>query len=363
MLKKIISITLFFFISLCLFSQINTAQKLREYEAIIVNRSQRLEALFNGVNVNTDYLAATIKIKYNDVIIRQLNLQKEELATAAENIISFFLSSEESLLLIKTLKKKDLTQPLKIEVIEALYEYPLIDDYEKKLIYISNKGTGNRNPFILNLQSGQEEEVIIPDTGDYFPIFRKDRLFFLMAVEDGFSLISYDVTNKSLREIAKGKINCLRHDPNYLYYAEENTIYKLDQHEQVIESYSFNNLIQSFDIFNGIFVISMLNGLQYDLYLYHIKEEKLNRLTDTEFNELDVLFQDENSIIFSSNKQGTYDLYHQNYNEVTHSSDYKLIYANDKGDIFYPCYSKYYSKIICSIYETNKEPKILIIPY
>src|SRR6056297_866199 len=204
MLKRIILISFFIIICPFLFAQATHKSQLTDYKNIIQSRSKKIESILKGTQIITDYQASTIKVIFNDQVIRLLDL-KNEADYHTEKIVSFFLNIEESLLIKKTLENKKLSEPHKINVIKALYEYPFLVDSENKLLYISDKGTGNRNSFILDLSNAQEKEIIIPETGDYFPILIQNNLFFLMAVDIGFSLTTFALKKENYQEIVSGK--------------------------------------------------------------------------------------------------------------------------------------------------------------
>ncbi|MEA1885458.1 MAG: hypothetical protein U9N62_13220 [Thermotogota bacterium] len=312
------------------------------------------------MEVTLNHKANVIEVIKNKKVIREFPL-KQEFELTTEKVISFFLNVEETLLIAETIKKQSSDIRKHIEVIEALYEYPYVDETGAFFVYISDKGTGNRNSFVLDLLNYQEKEIIIPETGDYFPVLNKQILYFLKAVEDGFSLNSYHLITDEMIELKRGKINCLRNHAGKIYYSEGKTIIKIDSNGGVLENYVFENRIQSFDIYDNNLVLSMLNKNQYDLYLFNIPEKSLNQLTDSVFNEMDVIFKNNESIIFSSNQTGQYALYLKQFTNKSTKNDYDLIHQEKNSDLFYPFYSEYYSKVICSVYEAGKEPKFLII--
>ncbi len=358
MLKKSLLITFFLVIVISIIAQENVTSSLKYFKDIITTRSQIIETDFSDIKITIIDETASILVEYRNNVIREFNLQKDGNITA-EKIVSFFLNLEENLLIEKKLKSFNTDDISEIKVISALYEYPFIDKKGNYFVYISDKGTGNRNPFILDLNKLHEKQIIIPETGDYFPVLSNGFLYLLMAVEDGFSLVSYDLETNNWTELKRGRINCLRSYSQNIFYSENNVIYKIDSKGNILASYEFKNPIQSFDINENFIVLSALEGIQYDLFSYNIKENKLIRATNTDFHELDVIFKDENTFVFSSNKMGYYGIFEQTLG----FANYRLIYSKYTSDLFYPYYSEYYKKIICSVYEAGKEPYLLIIQH
>jgi len=361
MLKSII-IFLLLTLSILTFSEVVVQSQIDDLESIIYSRSLRLESLFPEITVIRYDKPVAIEVKYMEQIISRLTLDKAGDFTA-EKIVSFFLNVEENLLIISSIKNTNSKKSTVVDVIDAVYEYPFIDENGEYLVYISDKMTGNRNPVILNLMNHHERHVIIPESGDYFPLLFEDTLFFLMAVEDGFSIVSHDLSNGHYSELIRGDLTCLRSNHDFLYYSENNKVFQLNTSGHIINQFEFKYPIQSFDIAGNNLILSLLDGVQYDLFLFNIVGSKLIRLTDTEYNEVDVIFQNLTNAIFSSNKTGNYGIYQLNVSFVDSPSDYHLIYETKNKDIFYPCYSFVYSKIVSCVFETGKEPKFLIIPH
>ncbi|MDN5359519.1 MAG: hypothetical protein PWQ84_582 [Thermotogaceae bacterium] len=362
MLKKYLLITVIIvFNSILISMEIQIAND-PFFQELIINRSNRLETMFYDVDVTLNQKTNVIEVIKNKKVIREFSL-KQEVKVTAENLISFFLNVEESLLIAETIKTQSPDIKKQIEVIDALYEYPYLDETGSFFVYISDKGTGNRNSFILDLLNYQEKEIIIPETGDYFPVLNKQILYFLKAVEDGFSLNAYHLITNEMIELSRGKINCLRIHAGKIYYSEGNSIIKIDSNGRVLENYLFENRIQSFDIYDNNLTLSMLNKNQYDLYLFNIPENSLNQLTNSIFNEMDVIFKNNESVLFSANQTGQYALYLKQITNNNTKNDYDLIYQEKHSDVFYPFYSEYYSKVICSVYEVGKEPKFLILSH
>jgi hypothetical protein len=78
---------------------------------------------------------------------------------------------------------------------------------------------------------------------------------------------------------------------------------------------------------------------------------------------MDVIFKNNESVLFSANQTVQYALYSKQITNKSTINDYDLIYQEKHSDLFYPFYSEYYSKVICSVYESGKEPKFLIFSY
>jgi len=360
MLKKYLFIIFLVSYFTIILGQENPKRDFQFFEDTILQRAKKIESVYSDVIVNLDKQAKIIEVKKNNKLIREFSLQREA-DFDIQTIISFFLNLEETLLLMSGLKNDIPFHLTRIEIIDALYEYPFIDETGTFFVYISDKGTGNRNTFILNLQDYTENEIIIPETGDYFPLLSNRSLFFLMAVEDGFSLMSYNLSDNTMKEITRGNINCLRKDANYIFYSKDNSIFKIDSSGKLIESYNFQQRIQSFDIKDNLIVLSKLNIIQYDLYLYNAQFDTIKQLTKTVFNELDPIFQNNQTIIYASNKNKNFGLFSRNILENPDKTVEKLVYQKKNEEVFNPFYSEFYSKIICSVYQSGKEPVFLII--
>lgn len=361
MLKRYILPFLLLFSLLVLAEDVHTEQ-FDSLESTILKRKQKLESISSDIEILLKQNPYSIQAKVNGEIIKKLLLETFTDETYGK-IISFFLNLEESILITKALKNRLFDKTLQIEVIDAVYEYPFIDEKSNLFVYISDKGTGNRNPFVLDLSSFKEKEVILPETGDYFPVLNENKMFFLTAVQEGFALKAYDLDIEKRTTLASGQINCLRLFAQNLFYSIKSKIYQIDFQGSLKETYEFQHSIQSFDIYGNYIIVSMLVDSQYDLYLYNILNRNIYKITNTPFNEMDPVFKNEESVIFSSNRKNHYGLYFLNFEEVNKTNEYHLIYALDSADIYYPHYSKNYSKIICCIYKSNKEPNFLIIEF
>ena len=362
MLKRLLLIGLLLAFSILIVAQETALKDLKALENIITKRSQRLESQFSGLEIQRNAEFTKIEARYRGMTIREYRANDFS-DLSIEKVISFFMNLEESFLINKILNTQNSNEIRRIEVIDALYEYPYIDDSGSNFIYISDKGTGNRNPFILNLASYQEKQVLIPETGDYFPLLINNQIYFLKSIENGFSIIAYNINNDEMVEMRRGEITCLRKDLESVYFSEERTIYKMNLEGRIVESFQFDHRIQSFDVQKNHLLISMLDGVQYDLFVYDREAESLHRLTQTDYNEIDVVFQDDQTALFSSNRTGHYGLYEKYISEIHHISQYTAIYEGKNEDIFYAHYSDFFSKIICSVYVAGKEPKLLFISH
>ena len=361
MLKKYFFIIFIIFFVPIFLGQENSKADVQLFEDAILQRAKRIESLYPNVIVKWNKQSKLIEVRHNNKLIREFSIQKET-DLSIQKIISFFLNLEETLLFINSLKNESPFNLSRIEIIEALYEYPFIDETGTFFVYISDKGTGNRNAFILNLVSYKEKEIIIPETGDYFPILMDNTIYFLMAVEEGFSLMSYYLEDETMKEITRGNINCLRKYSNHIFYSKDKSIFKIDSSGKLIERFDFKKRIQSFDIQNNLIVLSMLNEIQYDLYLYNIHFNSIEQLTNTDFNEVDSIFKNLQTIIYVSNKNGNYGLYSQSIDHNFDKNIGQLLYQRNNEEVYNPFYTEIYSKIICSVYQSGKEPKFLIIP-
>src|SRR6056297_1782921 len=218
MLRNNFFISLFFGMCLIVFALESHSFDFQTYENIIKKRSQSLRILVPDIDITIEEQNGTVEVYYKNKKIRAYSPETSSDASS-EKIISFFLNLEESLLFVERIQEQTEPRIEKISVIDALYEYPFIDQGGSKFIYISDKGTGNRNIFILDLSTYNEREIIIPQTGDYFPVLLQDELYFLKAVENGFSLVFYNLANDKMQTIRTGNITCLRTCSNELFFS------------------------------------------------------------------------------------------------------------------------------------------------
>lgn len=361
--KEYCLIFLFVFFCVLVMSQRIVEDFSLELDEIIKKRSEKIESMFYDLGVKVYDDQQKIMIKSNDSLISEFHFQPNEKPTV-DSVVSFFLNLEDSLTLMQNvLDNKGELIATKIEVIKALYEYPFIDKTGRYFVYISDKGTGNRNPFIIDLLTGQQQEIVIPQTSEYFPIMIKESLFFLKGMGDFFSINQYDLNTGQFIQLISGDISCIRTCSEELYFSDKNIIFKMDLSGNILEKYEFEDTIQSFAPLEDSLIVSILQENQYDLFAYDIREKELQKIQETGYNEVDVNVWDERSVIFSSNQSGNFGLYR--LVQDTGDSDFfsERIYSVDKGDLFYSFYSIRYKKIICSLYESYNEPKLLIISY
>lgn len=364
MLKKKLGLIFFlFFLCVLVVSQETFEDQSRELVEIIKTRSKKIESVFYDFGVKVFQDQQKITVKANNTLINEFHFQSDE-ETTVNSVISFFLNIEDSLSLMQSiLDNKAESATKKIAVIKALYEYPFIDETGRFFLYISDKGTGNRNPFVLDLLTGRQQEIVIAQTSEYFPIMVKENLFFLKGMGDFFSINKYDLKTRQETELIKGDIGCIRTRSQALYFSEKNTIYKMDLNGNVLERYKFEDYIQSFAPLEDSFIVSLLQESQYDLFKYDLKTKETKKFQETNYNEVDVNSWDERSVLFSSNQTGNYGIYRLSQDTQTNEFIYEQIYLVNKADLFYPFYSINYKKIICSLYDANNEPVFLFVSY
>jgi hypothetical protein len=263
-------------------------------------------------------------------------------------MVSLFIKTRSNAMIKRSLFLHTLYE---VEV-DALYEYPFLDQTGRFFIYISDKTYGNRNPFILDLQTLKEKEIVVPQSSEYFPVLCNGFLFFLCGKSNYYSLQKYSFEDESIREIASGQITCLRTYNNKLYYSDNNHIFVIDDDGTQIESYAFSGFIQSFSIKNQNIFLSLNKHTQFDLFCYTLSNGTITRLTNTPFNEVDISDYYSDKIIYSSNKTGTFNLYSYDISE----RQYQSLLSNPKNDYFYPFFAEKYKTIIVSTFTDNKEP-------
>jgi len=273
------------------------------------------------------------------------------------DIISFFLTLRERLFFVDLLtaqnnKRADFFRK------EALYEYPHVNRNGEFFVYISDKKTGNRNPFFLNLNTYIEKEIVVPGTGEYFPVMLDNRIFFISGEEDHNTLYSYHINKEVLNQLYSGIIYCLRVENDHIYLIEEGNILKVDLEGNVIEEYPIGEQIQSFCIINSSIYYSALNGTRYVIKRYDTRSGKKEIPLEMKGNIVDVINIGQASLLFSSNKKSSYNLYTYNLKE----KKTEMFHECDE-DVFYPFYSENLNLIVFSTYKRDEEPKIEVLEY
>ena len=274
-----------------------------------------------------------------------------------EAVVGFFLRLRELLYFIDLFNGHTQRKSIFLNE-EALYEYPHLNRDGEFFVYISDKKTGNRNPFYLNLNTYVEKEIVIPGTSEYFPVMSDNRIFFITGDENHNILYNYDINKEALNQLYSGIIYCLRIENDYLFFIEEGNILKLSFDGTLMKEYPIDERIQSFCVMGTSIYYSVLNGTHYVIKRYDISNEKKEITLKTNNNIVDVINIRRESLLFSSNMEGSYDLYTYNLSD----KKTEILYKCDE-DIFYPFYSEIHNLIVFSKYKRDVEPKIEAVEY
>jgi hypothetical protein len=322
--------------------------------SLIEEKIKRIESEHPQKNFSAKFEKENLIFSIDDLTLGELNYNELN----RTNIVSFFIKIDAKLNIEKNLKsqEKDVTV---FDSINRIFEYPFIDKSGSYFVYISDKTYGNRNPFIFNLNTFEEIEIVIPESSEYFPVYLNDTVYFISGQKDSFSLLKYSIAEKTIDEISNGKINCLRIFEDKIYYSDSNSIYKIDENGNVLEKYDFENYIQSFIIDEKHIFASIYTEHQFDIFKYSTLDKSLVNLTNSNNNEVDITLIKDYGLLFSSNDTGIFNLYEYKFSDKTKN----IVYADRFSEYYYSFYSMYFKKIIAAVFKTGEEPKFVFIPF
>ncbi|HOO31698.1 MAG TPA: hypothetical protein PLO84_00415 [Thermotogota bacterium] len=351
LLKVLFIIILFTFLPFVSFSESGLyLEKVQPFVDLINDKVEGLNSRYPNLNLSVETDADGLFLLSDDRVINRITPDKIDRI----GIISLFLKTELTVS-IKYALLKDL--PFDLDS-ESIFEYPYIDPSGKFLVYISDKTYGNRNPFILDLDTLREKEIVIPESSEYFPVYLNDHLYYLSGKKDHFSLQRYSLETEKTTEISNGQISCLRTFKDQLFFSDRGKITVLNNTGLPVSDYFFDGFIQSFAVDENSIYLSMNLGNQFDIFHYSIKNKVLINLTNSRYNEMDVNLYKKHSIIFTSNENGIFNLYIYNLENNSKS----IILEDHQFEYFYPFYSDVFEKIIVSVFQKDKEPVFRIIP-
>jgi TolB protein len=243
------------------------------------------------------------------------------------------------------LRFKDFDGMLRLTFEEAIDEYPSFSADGSLLAFISDRDTGNRDIYILDLNRMYVKRNSLAGSSEYFPRISSDnsKLVFQSTRGGKWGIWIQDMSELSDPESLKNiPVSGNSYTPNCgedgVYFVQEekgNTdiffyefltekVYKiLESNEEEFSPYPSHM---------GIVFVRVKNDGDSGIYLLtSTGETKL--LEDSPFNEFDPLVtEDDQWLIFSSNRDGVYRLWLKN---LKSGVVYKLTTQED-GDAFYP---------------------------
>lgn len=309
-----------------------------------------------GSKVENIYTKFSIHFKYNnlDNSIKVECFQDKEVIFEAigkidsdsdiEKIIKSLSTKLLERISIIRLRFKDFEGMLRLTFEESIDEYPSFSDDGSLLAFISDRDTGNRDVYIIDLNHMYIKRNSLSGSSEYFPRISPDnsRLVFQSTRGGKWSIWIQNMSelgeSNNLKRIpVSGNSYTPNCDKNGVYFVQEEGNTDIFFYDFLTEKV-YKILESAEDEFSpypshmGIVFVRVKDDGDSGIYLLtNSKETK--PLEDSPFNEFDPLVTKDNKwLIFSSNRDGVYRLWLKN---LESGVIYKLTTQED-GDAFYP---------------------------
>ncbi|RKX53785.1 MAG: hypothetical protein DRP30_03770 [Thermotoga sp.] len=282
-----------------------------------------------------------------------------------DKLKDFESSLMERIALIR-LKFGDYDGYLRLTYRSSVDEYPWFSKDRRFMCFISDRGTGNRDLHILDLENFGILRLTTTKSSEYFPRFSPDgkTVIFQSTKTGRWSIWMVDLDRfegsylKSLNPDGKGNLYTPFWDESGIYFSmEKNGEYGIYLFKDGILEKLFSRNVEMFSPFhfdNGIlFTMVKPKG---DTGIFLLKDGKAIPFEDTPFNEFDpIISEDGRWFAFVSNREGKFFLW---LRSMITGKLYEIPPPSD-GDIFYPSFMND-ENIAFTFYPTGKEPDIWI---
>jgi len=318
-----------------------------------------------SIELSYDHVRNFIGIKcYQD---KELVFEASGSMSSAETMEKMIIELADSILeriSIIRLRFNDFEGLMRITFNQSIDEYPSFSKDGSLLAFISDRDTGNRDIYILDLNKMYVMRNNLPESSEYFPrISPDDTKLVFQSTRGG----KWTIWIQNIEEL--GKTTSLEHIPtlrnSYTPSCDERGVYFVQEtgNNTEIFFYDFSSkriikLLESEDEeFSpspsriGLVFVKMKKNGDSGIYLLE-SDGKVISLEDSPFNEFDPIITSDNKwLIFSSNRDGIYRLWLKN---LSSGIIYKL--TNQKtGDAFYP--TIFEDTVVFSMY-SKSEPDL-----
>lgn len=262
------------------------------------------------------------------------------------------------------LRFNDFEGLMRVTFNQSIDEYPSFSDDGSFMAFISDRDTGNRDVYILNLNKMYIMRDELPESSEYFPRISPDNTKLIFQSTRGGK---WNIWIQEMKAI--GKTTRLENIPvsgnSYTPSCDEKGVYFVQEtgDNTDIFFYDFSSkkiikLLESEDeefspIPSGMGLVFVRMKKDGDSGIYLLEHNgSITTLEDSPFNEFDPIVTSDNKwLIFSSNRDGIYRLWLKNlFSDIT----YKLT-DQETGDAFYPTVFK--NIVVFSMY-SKSEPDL-----
>ena len=268
------------------------------------------------------------------------------------------------------LKSGDWGRFLRVTYRSSIEEYASFSPDGKLLVFSSDRNSGNRDIFMIDMEEGSMRSLRLSGSSEYFPSVSPNgsTLLFQGSFTGNWGVYTIPIQG-NIRKIRR--IDGSRKVPAYMpSWVNENEVIYLkgngDGNELFVSDIT-TKVSTRIDVpFKYVFSPKMCNGELYfvglkgaDFGIYKLtKEGSITVVENSEYNEHDVdISPDCKSIIFVSNRDGVYRLWYKDLESgvervITDFIDY---------DVFYPSFSPDGKVVALSVYKPGIEPDVWLV--
>ena len=302
-------------------------------------------------------------------VIADLKYEKDSLLP-----LKFYIQDVVSIPLEKAAFKKasigDFGNALRLTYNSGVDEYPSFSPDGRYLLFSSDRFTGNRDIYVLDLSKASLRRINIGGSSDYFPKVSPNGK--LIAFQGslygnwGVFTIPFSGDVRALRRIAGGRTAVYMpswiNDNEIVAVKDEGNgnvlcIYNLKDRRCKSVKLPWRYVFSPYPISENEFLVTALNKADFGIYKV-TTSGSYTAVENTRYNEHDpILSPDGKVLLFTSNRDGVYRVWAKNLENgkvwvVTGDIDY---------DAFYPSFHPSGKYIAVSVYKPGWEPDIWLV--
>ncbi|MBM7559165.1 TolB family protein [Marinitoga litoralis] len=249
---------------------------------------------------------------------------------------------------------------------DGIDEYPYISSEGDKIIFISDRYTGNRNIWGYDLIKNKYINISLDFSSEYFPSITEDGTFvFQSSLYGKWDVLLYNPEKEDIFRISNDSYNA--YTPYYkngeVYFSVEERngeswteIYKYSlKDKQITKITSLKNTFKfKPSVYKNRIIFQMIDSKTGRSNIYVYDGSKISPIIISELNEVDPIAND-NYIVYSKYKNGYYRI--TLFDPISNNEEFLTMDISD--DAFYPYI--YNNIVFFSLYYKNGEPDIFAI--